>query len=553
MPFAAEHGSFLFALVKAVTPMVSPADDGGSDHAIASDPGVPALALKDIVKSFPGVRALRGVSLEVFPGEVHALLGENGAGKSTLIKILSGVHSPDEGEVRIGNRVVHFSEPGHAQAEGIATIYQEFSLYPELSVAENIFSGHIPRTLGGFALDWRRAEREAARLLKSLDAGDIDVRARTGTLSVGNRQRVEIAKALSLKARVLILDEPTAVLTQHDVERLFIIVRNLRSRGAAIIYISHRLDEIFALADRVTVLRDGQWVATQKVQDTTEAELIRQMVGRALEEEPIVHDAPLESGDGKPPILRASNLSRRPLLIDASLTLHAGEIVGLAGLIGSGRSELAQAIFGTLPPQSGTIEVDGRAVSIQSPQDAIRLGIAYVPEDRGRQGLVTAMSVGQNVSMTRLNQLTRGPFLDFNAEKALAEDYVKRLRIKTPNVRETVRNLSGGNQQKIVVAKWLATKPRILIVDEPTRGIDVGARAEIHRLIVALAREEGLAVVVISSDLQEVLRLADRVLVMHDGQITGEFTRAEATQELVLTAALGDRGSDDNPSTPTPE
>jgi rhamnose transport system ATP-binding protein len=534
--------------------MVSPADadGGGPDDAIASNPDVPTLSLKNIVKSFPGVRALRGVSLEVFRGEIHALLGENGAGKSTLIKILSGVHPPDEGEVRVGDRVVHFSEPGHAQAEGIATIYQEFSLYPELSVAENIFSGHIPRILGGFALDWRRAEREAAKLLESLDAGDIDVRARTGTLSVGNRQRVEIAKAVSLKARVLILDEPTAVLTQHDVERLFAIVRNLRSRGAAIIYISHRLDEIFALADRVTVLRDGQWVATQKVRDTTEAELIRQMVGRALEEEPIVHDVPLPPGGAKPPVLRASNLSRSPLLNDASLTLHAGEIVGLAGLIGSGRSELAQAIFGTLPPQSGTIEVDGRAVSIHSPEDAIRLGIAYVPEDRGRQGLVTAMSVGQNVSMTQLNQLTRGPFLDFNAEKALAEDYVKRLRIKTPNVLETVRNLSGGNQQKIVVAKWLATKPRILIIDEPTRGIDVGARAEIHRLIVALAREEGLAVVVISSDLLEVLRLADRVLVMHDGQITAEFTRAEATQELVLTAALGDRGADDTPSIPTP-
>ncbi|MGA7213913.1 MAG: sugar ABC transporter ATP-binding protein [Terrimicrobiaceae bacterium] len=534
--------------------MVSPADadDGVPDRVIASDPGAPALSLKGIVKSFPGVRALRGVSLEVFPGEVHALLGENGAGKSTLIKVLSGVHSPDEGEMRIRGRVVHFSEPGQAQAQGIATIYQEFSLYPELSVAENIFSGHIPRTLGGFALDWRRAEREAATLLQSLDAADISVRARTGSLSVGNRQRVEIAKALSLKARVLILDEPTAVLTQHDVERLFAIVRNLRSRGAAIIYISHRLDEIFALADRVTVLRDGQWVATQKVEDITEAELIRQMVGRALEEEPIIHDAPArrDGNEGKPPILRASNLSRAPLLSDASLTLHAGEIVGLAGLIGSGRSELAQAIFGTLPPESGVIEVEGRVVTIRNPEDAIRLGIAYVPEDRGRQGLVTAMSVGQNVSMTRLKHLKRGPFLDFNGEKLLAEGYVESLRIKTPNVRETVRNLSGGNQQKIVVAKWLATKPRILIVDEPTRGIDVGARAEIHRLIVALARDEGLAVVVISSDLQEVLRLADRVLVMHEGRITGEFTRAEATQEAVLTAALGNRGAGENTSPP---
>ena len=524
------------------------ADDGSSDRQSA---GAPALSLKNIVKSFPGVRALRGVSLEVFPGEVHALLGENGAGKSTLIKILSGVHSPDEGEMRIRGEVVRFSEPGQAQAKGIATIYQEFSLYPELSVAENIFSGHIPRTLGGFVLDWRRAEREAAKLLESLDASDIDVRARTGSLSVGNRQRVEIAKALSLKASVLILDEPTAVLTQHDVERLFAIVRNLRSRGTAIIYISHRLDEIFTLADRVTVLRDGQWVATQNTVEITEAELIRQMVGRALEEEPIVHDAPLhDRQEGKPPVLQATKLRRAPLLNDASLTLHAGEIVGLAGLIGSGRSELAQAIFGTFPPEAGVIELEGHPVNIRGPEDAIRLGIAYVPEDRGRQGLVTAMTVGQNVSMTRLKQLMRGPFLDFGAERLLAEGYVERLRIKTPNVRETVRNLSGGNQQKIVIAKWLATKPRILIVDEPTRGIDVGARAEIHRLIVALARDEGLAVVVISSDLQEVLRLADRVLVMHEGRITGEFTRAEATQEAVLTAALGNRGAGEEGNEP---
>jgi rhamnose transport system ATP-binding protein len=522
-------------------------------HADGGDRSVPALVLKGIVKSFPGVRALRGVSFDVFPGEVHALLGENGAGKSTLIKILSGVHSPDEGEVRVRGKVVHFTEPGQAQHAGIATIYQEFSLYPELSVAENIFSGHIPRRFGGFALDWGSAEREAAKLLESLDASDIDVRTRTGTLSVGNRQRVEIAKALSLKARVLILDEPTAVLTQHDVERLFAIVRNLRSNGVAIIYISHRLDEIFALADRVTVLRDGQWVATQQASEITEAELIRQMVGRALEEEPIVHDQPVLTAAerDKPPALRASSLSRSPLLRDASLSLHAGEIVGLAGLIGSGRSELAQAIFGTLPPESGTIEIEGRSVNIRGPEDAIRLGIAYVPEDRGRQGLITAMDVGQNVSITRLKQLTRGPFLDFKAEKTLAEDYVARLRIKTPNVRETVRNLSGGNQQKIVVAKWLATKPRILIVDEPTRGIDVGARAEIHRLIVSLARDEGLAVVVISSDMQEVLRLADRILVMHEGRVTGEFTRANATQESVLTAALGNRGTDNSNPTPT--
>ncbi len=527
----------------AISPAPVVADSILSEPAAASQPK--ALELRGISKSFPGVRALSGVSFDVQPGEVHALLGENGAGKSTLIKILSGVHPPDEGEIYLRGERVHFANPGQAQARGIATIYQEFSLYPELTVAENIFAGHPPRRLGGLVLDWNRTEREAAKLLAMLDAGDINVRTRVGTLSVGNRQRVEIAKALSRQAQVLILDEPTAVLTQHDAERLFAIVRRLRDQGVAIIYISHRMDEIFALASRVTVLRDGQWIATQPTQATNEGELIRQMVGRALQQEPSLEAGP--SGDQNAPelpvVLRASKLACRPLLRGASLTLRAGEIVGLAGLIGSGRSELAQAIFGSAPAESGTLEVDGRPATIRRPQDAIALGIAYVPEDRQRQGLVTAMSVGQNVGLTRLQELKRGPFLDFTAEDRLAQGYVEQLRIKTPSVKEVSRNLSGGNQQKIVVAKWLATHPKLLIVDEPTRGIDVGARAEIHRLLVSLARDKNLAVLVISSDLQEVLRLSDRVLVMRDGRLVREFTRAEATQEAVLTAALGQEES----------
>ena len=500
----------------------------------------PALELRAISKSFPGVRALRGVTFDVHPGEVHALLGENGAGKSTLIKILSGVHAPDEGEILLRGDRVAFANPGQAQARGIATIYQEFSLYPELTVAENIFAGHPPRRWGGLALDWRRAARDAAALLATLDAGDIDVHARVGALSVGNRQRVEIAKALSRQAQVLILDEPTAVLTQHDAERLFTVVRRLRDQGVAIIYISHRMDEIFALSSRITVLRDGQWIGTQATDSTNETELIRQMVGRALSQEPSLDDAGLPAGSGERPVLlKAQHLARRPLLRDASLELRAGEIVGLAGLIGSGRSELAQAIFGSAPAEGGTLEVNGRAVTISRPEQAIALGIGYVPEDRQRQGLVTAMSVGQNVGLTRLRALSRGPFLNFAAEDRLAESYVGTLRIKTPTVREIARNLSGGNQQKIVLSKWLATEPKILIVDEPTRGIDVGARAEIHRLLISLAREKGLALLVISSDLQEVLRLSDRVLVMRDGRLVREFARADATQEAVLSAALG--------------
>jgi ABC-type sugar transport system ATPase subunit len=498
-----------------------------------------ALKLVNVSKSFPGVLALDSVSFDVHPGEVHALLGENGAGKSTLIKIISGVYPPDSGEFLVNDRPARFSHPGEAQAEGIATIYQDFSLYPELTVAENIFAGHMPRTWLGLALDWGRAEREAAALLESLDASDLDVSARVGTLSVGNRQRVEIAKALSRQARILILDEPTAVLTQRDTERLFGIIRRLREQKVAVIYISHRLGEIFALADRVTVLRDGKLVGLKAAAETDEAELIRMMVGRALALEPLPHlEGPSTTGKV---LLRAQHLARKPLLRDASLELRAGEIVGLAGLIGSGRSELAQAIFGVAPPESGTIEIDGRPAKIHRPEDAIARGIAYVPEDRQRQGLVTAMTVGENIGLTRLRQLMRGPFLDFDAEDRLAEQYVGTLRIRTPNTRQLARNLSGGNQQKVVLAKWLATKPRILIVDEPTRGIDVGARAEIHRLLDALAREDGLAILVISSDLPEILRVCDRICVMREGYLVAEFARREATQEAIVGAAIGRR------------
>jgi rhamnose transport system ATP-binding protein len=497
----------------------------------------PALELLNVTKAFPGVVALDNVSFDVKPGEVHALLGENGAGKSTLIKIVSGVYRPDQGEIRIHGRTVNLANPATAQHFGIATIYQEFSLYPDLTVAENIFAGHMPRTLFGSALDWPKAHRQARALLDSLEANDLDVTTRVGALSVGNRQRVEIAKALSRQARILILDEPTAVLTQHDTERLFSVIRRLREQGVAIIYISHRLEEIFMLADRVTVLRDGKLVGVKSAKATNESELIRMMVGRALAQEPAPHLGQLSAD--LPVVLRAKGLARRPLLKDAGIELRAGEIVGMAGLIGSGRTELAQTIFGIAPPEAGSIELDGKPVVIRSPEQAIELGIAYVPEDRQRQGLLTAMTVGQNIGLTRLWKLTKGPFLDFGAEDRLAEEYVETLRIKTPTIRQLARNLSGGNQQKIVVAKWLATKPRLLIVDEPTRGIDVGARAEIHRLIDHLARDERIAVLVISSDLPEILRVSDRICVMREGRSVAEFTRRDASEEAILAAAIG--------------
>jgi rhamnose transport system ATP-binding protein len=501
----------------------------------------PALILRNVSKSFPGVQALADVSFDVKPGEVHALLGENGAGKSTLIKIISGVYPPDSGQMEVNGRAVRFTRPSEAQSHGIATIYQEFSLYPELTVAENIFAGHMPRALSGTVLDWRRASSAAEKLLESLDASDLNVRSRVGTLSVGNRQRVEIAKALSRQARILILDEPSAVLTQHDTERLFGIIRRLCAQNVAVIYISHRLDEIFELADRVTVLRDGKLVGVKAAKESNEAELIRMMVGRALAEEPLPHLED-ELSDRKV-VLRAQKLVCPPLLKEATVEIRAGEIVGLAGLIGSGRSELAQAIFGVTPLESGTIEMEGRVVEIRRPEDAIALGIAYVPEDRQRQGLISAMTVGQNISLTRLWKLMRGPFLDPDAEDALARQYIDTLRIRTPSSRQITRNLSGGNQQKVVLAKWLATKPRLLIVDEPTRGIDVGARAEIHRLLDSLSREEGMAILVISSDLPEVLRISDRICVMREGYLVAEIKRKDATQETILGAAIGQRGN----------
>jgi len=489
------------------------------------------LELKAISKTFPGVRALDNVSFDVNPGEVHALLGENGAGKSTLIKIISGVYRPDGGEMLVDGQPVQFTNPGQAQAIGIATIYQELGLYPELTVAENIFMGHMPRTALG-SLDWKTAQARSRELLDTLEATELDVRARVGTLNVGNRQRVEIAKALSRNARLLILDEPTAALTSRDVDQLFNIVRKLRERGVGLIYISHRLEEVFELADRVTVLRDGQYISTRPVSEVTEPELIRAMVGRTLDNlYPKLDTTPGEV------VLRVRDLHRRPSTRGVSFEMRAGEIVGWAGLVGSGRSEMAQVLFGFLPADSGTIEVFGKPASIKSPSDAMRLGIAYIPEDRQRQGLITPMTVRENSSLAVLRQMVRGPFIDRGGEVSLAHSSVKQLDIRTPGIEQLVRNLSGGNQQKIVIAKWLASKPKFLIVDEPTRGIDVGAKAEIHRLLSSLAAQ-GLAILMISSDLPEVLGMSDRILVMRQGRLVAEYSRAEATQEKIVGAAM---------------
>ncbi|MCS6849421.1 MAG: sugar ABC transporter ATP-binding protein [Anaerolineae bacterium] len=502
----------------------------------------PIIELREISKQFPGVRALDRVSFAVREGEVHALLGENGAGKSTLIKILTGAYQPDSGEILLRGRPIRIPDTRHGLALGIAAIYQELSLYPDLTVAENIFMGHQPGAR--WRVDWRRMEEQARAILQELDAGDLDVTQPVRGLSVGNQQRIEIAKALSQNARILIMDEPTAALTKHDVDRLFEIVRRLRERGVAIIYISHRLEEVFLLADRVTVLRDGQVVGeTMEVSKTNQAELIRMMVGRTLDT--LYPKEDVQAGDV---VLDVRNLCYGRTTRNVSFTLRRGEIVGLAGLVGAGRSELAQVLFGITPAESGEIRIEGRAVRINNPRDAMALGIAYVPEDRKNQGLLVQMNVRENATLAVLRQLLRRGFVDYDAERRLTQEYVDLLRIRTPSLSQRVGNLSGGNQQKVVVAKWLASKPRVLILDEPTRGIDVGAKAEIHRLMSALA-QQGLGILMISSELPEILGMSDRVLVMRQGEIVAELDRAHATQEAVIAAAMG---ADDLRSEPLP-
>ncbi|HYO88780.1 MAG TPA: sugar ABC transporter ATP-binding protein [Candidatus Limnocylindrales bacterium] len=497
----------------------------------------PVLQIEHVSKVFPGVKALSDVHFDVRPGEVHALLGENGAGKSTLIKIISGVYAPDSGQVLVAGQPQNFHNPREAQAAGIATIYQELSLYPELTVAENIFMGHAPRRFLRL-LDWGAMRERARDILSSLNIHDMDVGRKVGTMSVGNRQRVEIAKALSQDARILIMDEPTAALGEADVTRLFSIVRLLRDRGVGIIYISHRLQEVFELADRVTVLRDGVYVGTTDVAKVTEPELITMMVGRKIDD--LFPKLPSEVGE---PVLEVRGLNRRPNTRDVSFTLRAGEIVGLAGLVGSGRSELAQTIFGFTPSESGEIHVRGKLVTIRHPAEAMSMGIAYVPEDRGSQGLVRPMRVRENVSMAVLKELSRASFIQRKGERSLALQTVELLRVRTSSIEQVVGRLSGGNQQKVVVGKWLAAKPRILIMDEPTRGIDVGAKAEIHRLMSELA-QQGLAVLMISSELPEVMGMSDRILVMRDGRLVAEYSRAEATQEKIAAAMMSDTPAD---------
>jgi len=491
----------------------------------------PLLSLTGVSKSFAGVRALRGVSFDLRPGEVHALLGENGAGKSTLVKIVTGAHRPDEGTIRAGGKTLDRADPLLARALGIAPIYQQPALFPDLSVAENLALG---REAGGAwrRIAWGERRRHAQALLARVGAR-IDLDTRAGALRMAEQQLVEIARALGTNARVLLMDEPTAALAEPEAERLFELMAELVAQGVGIVYISHRLPEVLRIASRVTVLRDGALVATREVAGLDEAELIRLMVGRELTavfpKRPVPRGGVTLEARG----LRCAASGVR----DVSFRLHAGEILGLAGLVGSGRTELARVLFGLTPADGGEIVLGGQAARLDSPGRAVSRGLAYVPEDRRRHGVIPEMSVAANVTLAVLRRIAR-PFLEARRERPLAAGFVERFAIKTPSLDTPVGHLSGGNQQKVALARWLATKPTVLILDEPTQGVDVGAKAEIHRLMVDLA-EEGLAILMISSELPEVLGMSDRIAVMREGTIVGTLERAHATQEGLAALALG--------------
>jgi ribose transport system ATP-binding protein len=486
--------------------------------------------MRGISKAYPGVQALAGVDFDVMPGEVHALAGENGAGKSTLMKIMAGAVMRDAGEILWNGAPLRLDGPADALAAGIRIIYQELNLVPHLSVAENIFLGREP--VRGGLVDWRRMREEARRVLEPLGV-PIDPRAAVASLPVGRQQLVEIAKALAAGARVIAMDEPTSALTDQEAEHLFALIGALKAQGVSLIYISHRLEELQRVADRVTVFRDGRRIETRPMKDTSIPHLIRLMVGRTLEEE--FPKRELGPGDVA---LRVEGLVRAGVLHDVTLDVRKGEILGVAGLMGSGRTELMRAIFGADPVDAGRILLDGRPVRIDSPAEAIRHGIALVPEDRKQQGLVLGMTVRENMTLARLRAVTRAGWVRRGAERGVAERLVKDLGVRTPSVEQVVRNLSGGNQQKVVLAKWLFTEAKVLIFDEPTRGIDVGAKAEIYELMNRLAAQ-GIAILMVSSELPEVLGMSDRVAVMHEGRLAGVLSRAEATPERVMHLATG--------------
>jgi len=496
----------------------------------------PLLRMSLISKRFPGVQALDDASLEVLPGEIHALLGENGAGKSTLIKILSGAQQPDSGTIEFGGQSVTFVSPHDAQRRGIVTIYQEFTLTPNMTIAENVFIGREPG-LGVF-VDWRKMASETRAITKRLGL-ELQPMSIVRGLSVAEQQMVEIARALSMKSRLIVMDEPTSALSSAEVEKLFRIIRELKAHGLSIIFVTHRLEEVMQICDRYTVLRDGRLVGSGAIANTTIDGIIRLMVGRQVNAL-FAHREKTPAGDV---VLAVEGLNRRgnaqdqnaSVLADVGFEVHRGEILGVAGLVGAGRTEMARAVFGADPFDSGRVFVDGRQVRIRSPQDAIRHGIGLVPEDRKQQALFLALAVRVNLSMASHQRIMRwGVFMDETAERAMVEEFRKRLNIRMASPEQLIASLSGGNQQKVTLARWLALRPKVLIVDEPTRGIDIVAKVEVHNLLFEMARS-GIAVVAISSELPEVLAISDRIITMREGRISGEIKGENATEEVLMS------------------
>jgi ribose transport system ATP-binding protein len=500
----------------------------------------PVLAMRGMRTAFPGVQALDTVDFDVNAGEVMALVGENGAGKSTLIKILAGVHSADAGEILINGREVHITDPRLVLDLGVAVIHQELNLAEHVSVAENILIGREPRNRLGL-VDHKAMNRDARVWLDELRV-DVDPRVEVRRLSIARKQMVEIARALSLDASIIVMDEPTsslptstsAAMEDNEVDVFLALIDRLRAQGKSIVYISHRMNEVFRISDRITVLRDGRLVGVRETASTTPDEIVSMMVGRALDD---LYGHPEQPSIGGP-MLEVRGLRRKGRLHDIDLRVREGEILGVAGLIGAGRSELARAIFGMDGRDGGEILVEGRRVDIRTPRDAIRAGIGFVPEDRKLQGLFLRMTVRSNITAADPKLASRAGFIQVGKERRIAREFVERLGIRTPSVEQKAQNLSGGNQQKVVIARWLAVRPKVLIMDEPTRGIDVGAKAEIHALMHGLARQ-GVAIVMISSELPEVLGMSDRCVVLREGRVAGELSRGEATEEKIMALATG--------------
>jgi inositol transport system ATP-binding protein len=505
----------------------------------------PILKMTGVSKRFPGVRALEDVHLEVGQSEIHALLGENGAGKSTLLKVLSGAHSADAGEIELFGEPVAFATPHDAQRAGIITIYQEFTLAPDMTIAENVFIGREPGSR--LLVSWRRMAAETQAIADRIGLRR-DPMTAVRDLSVAEQQLVEIARALSMQSRLIVMDEPTSALSEAEVANLVRIIRTLKAEGLSIIFVTHRLEEVFRLCDRYTVLRDGHYVASGRVAETNVEAIIRMMVGRDVGalygERPIPEHGPVA--------LEVEGLTRRRNardpnaieLVDVSLRAHKGEILGLAGLVGAGRTETARAIFGADKFDHGVIRIDGKPVAFNSPQDAMRHGIGLVPEDRKKQALFLRLAIRTNVTIAAHDQISRGWFIDEGRESALVDEFRRLLSIRMASADQQAGLLSGGNQQKVVLARWLALRPKILIVDEPTRGIDIGSKVEVHNILIEMAKQ-GIAVVVISSELPEILAVSDRIVTMREGRVTGEIARNDATQEILMSMMTFHEGAAD--------